>query len=75
MCAGVTLSHHVVEVLFAIFDEDGDGALSKHEFITVMRNKLKRGLEKPKDTGISNILSAMIQCAKETATTSMNKQP
>ena len=69
----MVLSAHVVEVLFAIFDEDGDGALSKQEFITVLRNKLKRGLEKPKDTGISNMLSAMVQCAKETATTTINK--
>lgn len=68
VCAGVDLSPHIVQVMFTIFDEDGDGALSKQEFITVMRNKLKRGLEKPKDTGISNMLSAMIQCAKETAT-------
>ena len=67
------LSPHIVQVMFTIFDEDGDGALSKQEFITVMRNKLKRGLEKPKDTGISNMLSAMVQCAKETATASIGK--
>ena len=47
VCAGVQLSDHVVEVLFTIFDEDGDGALSNKEFIAVMKNKLKRGLEKP----------------------------
>lgn len=68
VCAGVELSPHIVQVVFTIFDEDGDGALSKQEFITVMRNKLKRGLEKPKDTGISNMLAAMIHCAKESAT-------
>jgi len=73
VCAGVDLSPHIVQVMFTIFDEDGDGALSKQEFITVMRNKLKRGLEKPKDTGISNMLSAMVQCAKETATASIGK--
>ena len=51
VCANVDLSDHLVEVIFTIFDEDGDGALSNKEFVSVMKNKLKRGLEKPKDTG------------------------
>ncbi|XP_023347582.1 calcium uptake protein 1 homolog, mitochondrial [Eurytemora carolleeae] len=65
VCANVDLSEHVVRVLFAIFDEDGDGALSKKEFISVMRNKLKRGLEKPKDTGVTNLISSLYTCATE----------
>ena len=64
VCANVDLSDHVVEVLFTIFDEDGDGALSNKEFVAVMKNKLKRGLEKPKDTGLLNLLTAVTQCAK-----------
>ena len=51
------------KVLFTIFDEDGDGSLSNKEFIGVMKNKLKRGLEKPKDTGLINLFSAMAKCA------------
>ena len=49
VCADVDLSDHVVDVIFAIFDEDGDGGLSNKEFVDVMKNKLKRGLEKPRD--------------------------
>ena len=66
VCANVELSDHVVDVIFAIFDEDGDGALSNKEFVAVMKNKLKRGLEKPKDTGLFNFLSAVTKCAKLT---------
>ena len=64
VCAGVHLSDHVVEVIFTIFDEDGDGNLSNKEFIGVMKNKLKRGLEKPKDTGLFNLFSAMAKCGR-----------
>ena len=64
VCANVELSDHVVEVIFTIFDEDGDGALSNKEFVSVMKNRLKRGLEKPKDTGLFNLLTAMAKCAK-----------
>jgi hypothetical protein len=31
-----------------------------------MKNKLKRGLEKPKDIGIVNLLTAVTKCAKTT---------
>jgi len=66
VCANVDLSDHVVEVIFVVFDEDGDGALSNKEFVSVMKNKLKRGLEKPKDTGLLNALAAVAKCAKLT---------
>jgi hypothetical protein len=66
VCANIELSDHVVEVIFTIFDEDGDGALSNKEFVAVMKNKLKRGLEKPKDTGLTNFLSAVVNCSKLT---------
>ena len=44
VCANVDLSEHVVDVIFTIFDEDGDGALSNKEFVAVMKNKLKRNI-------------------------------
>ena len=31
-----------------------------------MKNKLQRGLEKPKDTGIVNFFSAIAKCAQQT---------
>ena len=67
VCADVRLSDHVVDVLFVIFDEDGDGGLSNKEFVDVMKNKLKRGLEKPRDTGLVNLMSAVTKCAAESA--------
>ena len=61
--AEVELSDHVVEVIFTIFDDDGDGGLSNKEFVAVMKNKLKRGLEKSKDTGLFNLFNAIGKCA------------
>ena len=51
---------------FTIFDDDGDGVLSNREFVAVMKNKLKRGLEKPKEIGIVHLLAAITKCAKTT---------
>ncbi|KAK6630789.1 Calcium uptake protein 1, mitochondrial [Polyplax serrata] len=64
--AHVELSDHVINVVFTIFDENLDGQLSNKEFIAVMKNRLLRGLEKPKDTGFVKLIQSMIKCAKET---------
>ena len=45
------------------------------EFIAVMKNKLKRGLEKPKDTGIVNLFSALAKCAQQTPAASVVSAP
>lgn len=41
----MTLSEHLVETVFAIFDEDGDGMLSYKEFIAIMKDRLHRGFK------------------------------
>ncbi len=41
---GSDLSPHVVDVIFALFDKAGDGALSHDEFFTVLTNRQKRRL-------------------------------
>ncbi|XP_065164581.1 calcium uptake protein 1 homolog, mitochondrial isoform X2 [Atheta coriaria] len=64
--AHVDLSDHVVNVVFTIFDENLDGQLSNREFIAVMKNRLMRGLEKPKDTGFVKFMMSAVKCAKET---------
>ncbi|KAK0075084.1 hypothetical protein PV326_011888, partial [Microctonus aethiopoides] len=51
--AHVDLSDHVIQVVYTIFDENMDGQLSNREFVAVMKNRVLRGLEKPKDTGFS----------------------
>lgn len=62
--AYVTLSDHVVDVVFTLFDENDDGELSNKEFVSVMKRRMMRGLEKPKDTGFVKLMSAMWKCAK-----------
>lgn len=62
--AHVQLSDHLVDVVFAIFDENSDGRLSNSEFAWVMKKRLLRGLEHPRDTGVSKLLSAMYTCTK-----------
>lgn len=61
--AHVELSDHVIAVVFCIFDENGDGQLSNREFVAVMKNRLLRGLEKPKDTGFVKFIQSIGKCA------------
>ncbi|XP_013097833.2 calcium uptake protein 1 homolog, mitochondrial isoform X1 [Stomoxys calcitrans] len=64
--AMVELSDHVIDVVFTIFDDNNDNQLSNREFISVMKNRVQRGLEKPKDTGFIKLMRSMLKCAKET---------
>lgn len=43
-----------------------DGQLSNREFTAVMKNRLMRGLEKPKDTGFVKLIQSVAKCANET---------
>ncbi|XP_065051183.1 calcium uptake protein 1, mitochondrial-like [Rhopilema esculentum] len=63
--AGVNLRDHLVDVVFKLFDENDDGHLSNKEFVAVMKDKLFRGLNKPKDTGLTRFLSSILICAKQ----------
>ncbi|XP_015121895.1 calcium uptake protein 1 homolog, mitochondrial isoform X2 [Diachasma alloeum] len=62
--AHVDLSDHVIQVVYTIFDENMDGQLSNREFVAVMKNRVLRGLEKPKDTGFVKLIQSMAKCAK-----------
>lgn len=62
--AHVDLSEHLVDLVFTLFDENNDGQLSNKEFISVMKQRVMRGLEKPKDTGFTKLISAAWKCAK-----------
>ncbi|XP_070507318.1 calcium uptake protein 1 homolog, mitochondrial-like isoform X2 [Chironomus tepperi] len=64
--AFVDLSDHIIDVVFTIFDENMDGQLSNREFVAVMKNRLMRGLERPKDTGFVKFMHSILKCAKET---------
>lgn len=43
ICTGHSLDRNLVNAVFQIFDEDGDGQLSYKEFIAIMRDRLHRG--------------------------------
>ncbi|VTJ91793.1 Hypothetical predicted protein, partial [Marmota monax] len=44
-----------------------NGELSNKEFVSIMKQRLMRGLEKPKDMGFTRLMQAMWKCAQETA--------
>ncbi len=46
------------------FTSLGDEQLSNKEFVSVMKRRMMRGLEKPKDTGFIKLMEAMWKCAK-----------
>lgn len=62
--AHVDLTDHVVNIVFTLFDENEDGQLSNKEFISVMKRRLMRGLERPKDTGFTKLINSMWTCTK-----------
>ncbi|XP_066602813.1 calcium uptake protein 1 homolog, mitochondrial-like isoform X2 [Prorops nasuta] len=64
--AHVELSDHVIQVVYTIFDENMDGQLSNREFVAVMKNRVLRGLEKPKDTGFIKLIQSVVKCARNT---------
>lgn len=43
---GVALSEHLVDTIFAMFDENQDGLLSYNEFFLVMKDRLHRGFRR-----------------------------
>lgn len=45
ICTELSLSKHLIDTVFAIFDEDGDGLLSYKEFIAIMKDRLHRGFK------------------------------
>ncbi|RNA24969.1 calcium uptake 1 mitochondrial isoform X2 [Brachionus plicatilis] len=63
--ANSMLSDHVIDVIFNLFDENGDSRLSNKEFIKVMKKRWTRGLETPKDTGFVKLIEAIGECGKD----------
>lgn len=57
----------VSDVFFFFFLLPGNGELSNKEFVAIMKQRLMRGLEKPKDMGFTRLMRAMWKCAQETA--------
>ena len=60
--ADVELDSHIIDVVFTIFDDNGDELLSNREFISVLKERAHRGLEKPSDTGFVRLITALGAC-------------
>ncbi|CAL7951364.1 unnamed protein product [Xylocopa violacea] len=62
ICTGSVLSNHIIDTVFALFDEDGDGLLSYKEFIAIMKDRLHRGFKSQQR--LKN-LQAFTSCVKQ----------
>ncbi|XP_043595538.1 calcium uptake protein 3, mitochondrial isoform X3 [Bombus pyrosoma] len=62
ICTGSVLSDHIIDTVFALFDEDGDGQLSYKEFIAIMKDRLHRGF---KSQQRHKHLQAFTSCVKQ----------
>ncbi|XP_071875903.1 calcium uptake protein 3, mitochondrial-like isoform X3 [Bombus fervidus] len=62
ICTGSTLSEHIIDTVFALFDEDGDGQLSYKEFIAIMKDRLHRGFKSQRR---HKHLQAFSSCVKQ----------
>lgn len=60
ICTGAELSPHIVDTVFKIFDDDGDGQLSYKEFIAIMRDRLHRGFKVSPGTNRIGILPKLV---------------
>eukprot|EP01137_Pigoraptor_chileana_P005283 Opistho-2@48166 len=73
VAANVDLDNHLIEVVFNLFDRDGDGELSYREFVHIMRRRAQRGMDKSRDLGVARGLSGLMQCVKEKMKESKNR--
>ena len=63
--ANVELTEAVVDVVFFLFDDDGDGHLNDEEFLGVLEGRQTFGVSKPRDTGFIRFASCLTRCATE----------
>ncbi|XP_059502652.1 calcium uptake protein 2, mitochondrial [Stegostoma tigrinum] len=61
VATGQELSDNVLDTVFRIFDVDGDGCLSKQEFLGVIMTRLHRGLKAP----IQHGFKGYFKCVKK----------
>lgn len=64
LCVCVCVFEPSLFVILFTFSEDGQ--LSNREFVAVVKDRMMRGLEKPKDTGFIKLVESSIKCAKQT---------
>ncbi|XP_066286171.1 calcium uptake protein 3, mitochondrial-like isoform X9 [Branchiostoma lanceolatum] len=62
---GIDLAPHVINTVFQIFDEDGDGKLSHKEFISVMKDRIHRGFRAAEDHEYADDWFSFASCIKK----------
>ncbi|CAK4686163.1 hypothetical protein LEN26_020991 [Aphanomyces euteiches] len=63
------VSKQIVDIIFALFDESGDGAVSPDEFLGVMESRRSAGLRERRDLGalefLERVKSCFLECVAE----------
>ena len=62
--ANEELDSTVIDVVWAVLDQDESGGLSHKEFIKTVKARTAFGLDTPKDTGLWNFFFAAYHCGK-----------
>ncbi|OQR84244.1 calcium-binding atopy-related autoantigen-like protein [Achlya hypogyna] len=65
------VSTQQVDIIFALFDADGDGAVSPAEFLGVMETRRSAGLRERRDIGAVDFFHRLVACAEESMTPSL----
>lgn len=63
--ANVDLSDNILEIIFFVFDTNGDGKLDHREFIGTLQERQSFGFSKPKDSGFVRFGKCMQYCWSE----------
>ena len=61
---GVKLPQKTIDIVWRLFDKNGDGALQPDEFILVLKSRSTRGMDRARDTGVSRLGDCMLKCAR-----------
>ncbi len=59
---GIVPRDEQLDILLAVFDEDGNGLLSREEFGDVFRKAASFGLSKPRDLGVVRFVTCCKEC-------------
>ncbi|OQR92176.1 NAD-dependent epimerase/dehydratase [Thraustotheca clavata] len=67
-CGGgpALVSTQQIDIIFALFDADGDGCVSPAEFLDVMESRRDAGLRERRDIGAVDFFKRFVACAQET---------
>lgn len=66
LCAtGMKAKDDHLAIVLAVFDDDGNGKLSRAEFGDVLRKTASLGLSKPRDLGLVRLLSCCSSCLSD----------